>query len=46
MDKLGMMIRITNLRTVWPQEANDFTKWLNPFVCMNVYVLKIKETKN
>ncbi|MEE3484703.1 MAG: hypothetical protein VZQ98_10330 [Bacteroidales bacterium] len=22
------MIRITNLRSVWPHEANDFTKWL------------------
>jgi len=28
MDKLGKMIRITNLRSVWPHEANDFTKWL------------------
>ncbi len=22
------MKRITDLRTVWPHEANDFTKWL------------------
>ena len=28
MDKLGKMIRITDLRSVWPHEANDFTKWL------------------
>ena len=28
MDKLGEMIRITDLRSVWPHEANDFTKWL------------------
>ena len=28
MDKLGKMIRITDLRSVWPLEANDFTKWL------------------
>lgn len=26
MDKLGKMIRITDLRSVWPHEANDFTK--------------------
>lgn len=30
MDKLGKMIRITDLRSVWPHEANDFTKWLSP----------------
>lgn len=28
MDKLGRMTRITDLRSVWPHEANDFTKWL------------------
>ena len=28
MDKLGKMMRITDLRSVWPHEANDFTKWL------------------
>lgn len=28
MDTLGKMIRITDLRSVWPHEANDFTKWL------------------
>ncbi|MBQ9863829.1 MAG: DUF4268 domain-containing protein [Bacteroidales bacterium] len=28
MDKLGKMTRITDLRSVWPHEANDFTKWL------------------
>ena len=28
MDRLGKMIRITDLRSVWPHEANDFTKWL------------------
>ena len=28
MGKLGKMIRITDLRSVWPHEANDFTKWL------------------
>lgn len=28
MDKLGKMIKITDLRSVWPHEANDFTKWL------------------
>jgi hypothetical protein len=28
MDKLGKMIRITDLRSVWPHEANDFIKWL------------------
>ncbi|MBO7051247.1 MAG: DUF4268 domain-containing protein [Prevotella sp.] len=28
MDKLGKMIRITDLRSVWHHEANDFTKWL------------------
>ncbi len=28
MDKLGKMVRITDLRLVWPHEANDFTKWL------------------
>jgi hypothetical protein len=28
MDKLGKMIRISDLRSVWPHEANDFTKWL------------------
>lgn len=28
MDKLGGMIRITDLRSVWSHEANDFTKWL------------------
>ena len=28
MDKLGKMIRITDLRSVWPHEAGDFTKWL------------------
>ncbi len=28
MDKLGKMVRITDLRSVWPHEANDFTKWL------------------
>lgn len=25
---LGKMTRITDLRSVWPHEANDFTKWL------------------
>ncbi len=28
MSKLGKMIKITDLRSVWPHEANDFTKWL------------------
>ena len=28
MDRLGKMTRITDLRSVWPHEANDFTKWL------------------
>ena len=28
MDKLGKIIRITDLRSVWPHEANDFTNWL------------------
>ncbi len=28
MNKLGKMIKITDLRSVWPHEANDFTKWL------------------
>ena len=28
MDKLGKMIRITDLRSVWHHEAGDFTKWL------------------
>ena len=28
MNKLGKMIRITDLRSVWSHEANDFTKWL------------------
>lgn len=26
--ELGKMKRINDLRTVWPHEANDFTKWL------------------
>ena len=26
--ELGKMKRIHDLRTVWPHEANDFTKWL------------------
>lgn len=26
--ELGKMKRISDLRTVWPHEANDFTKWL------------------
>ncbi len=28
MDKLGKMIKITDLRSVRPHEANDFRKWL------------------
>ena len=28
MQELGKMKRITDLRSVWPHEANDFTKWL------------------
>lgn len=28
MNNLGKMTRITDLRSVWPHEANDFTKWL------------------
>lgn len=28
MNKLGKMIKITDLRSVWPHEVNDFTKWL------------------
>ena len=28
MDKLVKMIRVTHLRSVWPHEVNDFTKWL------------------
>ena len=28
MISLGKMKRISDLRTVWPHEANDFTKWL------------------
>lgn len=28
MDKLGKMIRITDLRSVLTHEANDFPKWL------------------
>ena len=27
MDKLGKMVRITDIRLVWPHEAYDFTKW-------------------
>lgn len=26
--KLGKIKRITDLRSIWPHEANDFTKWL------------------
>ena len=26
--KLGKIKRITDLRSIWPNEANDFTKWL------------------
>ena len=26
--KLGKIKRITDLRSVWPHEANSFTKWL------------------
>ena len=26
--KLGKITRITYLRSIWPHEANDFTKWL------------------
>ncbi len=26
--KLGKITRITDLRSIWPHEANDFTKWL------------------
>ena len=26
--KLGKIKRITDLRSIWPTEANDFTKWL------------------
>lgn len=29
MNNLGKMIRVTDLRSVWPHEANDFTKWLS-----------------
>ena len=25
---LGKMKRVNDLRSVWPHEANDFTKWL------------------
>jgi len=28
MASLGKMKRITELRSVWPHEAHDFTKWL------------------
>ena len=28
MDTLGKMTRITDLRSVWPHEANGFTRWL------------------
>ncbi len=27
MNTLGKMIKITDLRSVWPYETNDFTKW-------------------
>ena len=26
--KLGKIKRITDLRSIWPHEANDFTKWM------------------
>ena len=26
--KVGKITRITDLRSIWPHEANDFTKWL------------------
>lgn len=28
MEKLGKMNRVTDLRSVWPHEAKDFTKWM------------------
>ena len=28
MAHLGRMKRISDLRSVWPHEAHDFTKWL------------------
>lgn len=28
MSKLGKIERIDDLRTIWPHEANDFSKWL------------------
>ena len=28
MAQLGRMKRVTDLRSVWPHEAHDFTKWL------------------
>ena len=28
MEKLGKMKRVTDLRSVWPHEAKDFTKWM------------------
>lgn len=29
MQELGKMKRVSDLRSVWPHEANDFTKWLS-----------------
>lgn len=28
MEKLGRMVRIEDLRTIWPHEEHDFSKWL------------------
>ena len=28
MNQLGKIERIYDLRTIWPHEANDFTRWL------------------
>ena len=38
--KLGKIKRITDLRTVWPHEANSFTKWL----AQEAHVAKVAHT--
>ena len=29
MPNLGIIRKISDLRTIWPHEAHDFTKWLS-----------------